>query len=233
MTRMNVMASKRDYSLVGRDSEAAIAKRPCRRRVVSHRHSAQADEGADAAQRRAGHPRHADLARRCWSASAAGGVWFWGSWWCVPFFFVYGVLYGSSTDSRWHECGHGTAFKTRWMNDCGLSDRLLHDHAQPGHLALEPYAPPHRHHHRRPRSRNRRHAAAGSAARRAQLLRHARRLARHERHGAQRAGQHQRRGKDLHSGDGAAQGDPRRPHLDGDLRRDDRAGDLPWGRCCR
>jgi fatty acid desaturase len=27
------------------------------------------------------------------------------------------VLYGSSTDSRWHECGHGTAFKTHWMNN--------------------------------------------------------------------------------------------------------------------
>ena len=51
------------------------------------------------------------------AGSAAGGIVFWGSWWCVPFFFVYGVLYGSSSDSRWHECGHGTAFKTRWMND--------------------------------------------------------------------------------------------------------------------
>ncbi|MDQ2704260.1 MAG: fatty acid desaturase family protein [Pseudomonadota bacterium] len=49
--------------------------------------------------------------------SAAGGIWFWGTWWCVPFFFVYGVLYGSSGDSRWHEAGHGTAFRTRWMND--------------------------------------------------------------------------------------------------------------------
>ncbi|MBX9458753.1 MAG: fatty acid desaturase family protein [Rhizobium sp.] len=49
--------------------------------------------------------------------SAAGAIYFWGSWWCVPFFVVYGVLYGSSSDSRWHECGHGTAFKTRWMND--------------------------------------------------------------------------------------------------------------------
>jgi fatty acid desaturase len=29
---------------------------------------------------------------------------------------VYGVLYGSASDARWHECGHGTAFKTRWMN---------------------------------------------------------------------------------------------------------------------
>ena len=27
------------------------------------------------------------------------------------------MLYGSACDSRWHECGHGTAFKTRWMND--------------------------------------------------------------------------------------------------------------------
>jgi fatty acid desaturase len=45
------------------------------------------------------------------------GAWFWGSWIAVPFFLCYGVLYGSATDSRWHECGHGTAFKTRWMND--------------------------------------------------------------------------------------------------------------------
>jgi len=48
---------------------------------------------------------------------AAGGIYFWGSWWCVPFWIAYGVLYGSACDSRWHECGHGTAFRTRWMND--------------------------------------------------------------------------------------------------------------------
>ena len=45
------------------------------------------------------------------------GIYFWGSWAAVPFFIVYGVLYGSASDSRWHECGHGTAFKTAWMND--------------------------------------------------------------------------------------------------------------------
>ncbi len=27
------------------------------------------------------------------------------------------MLYGSASDSRWHECSHGTAFKTPWMND--------------------------------------------------------------------------------------------------------------------
>ncbi|MBB5551070.1 fatty acid desaturase family protein [Rhizobium sp. MC63] len=50
-------------------------------------------------------------------AFAAGGIWFWGSWWAVPFWFAYGVMYGSACDARWHECGHGTAFRTRWMND--------------------------------------------------------------------------------------------------------------------
>lgn len=49
--------------------------------------------------------------------AAAGGIYFWGSWLSVPCWFVYGVLYGSACDSRWHECGHGTAFRTRWMND--------------------------------------------------------------------------------------------------------------------
>ncbi|WP_219419786.1 fatty acid desaturase family protein [Pseudonocardia nigra] len=45
------------------------------------------------------------------------GFAFWGSWFAVPFFLAYGVLYGSASDSRWHECGHGTAFRTRWVND--------------------------------------------------------------------------------------------------------------------
>lgn len=45
------------------------------------------------------------------------GAWLWGSAWAIPFFIAYGVLYGSASDSRWHECGHGTAFKTRWMNE--------------------------------------------------------------------------------------------------------------------
>jgi len=47
---------------------------------------------------------------------AAFGIALWPSAWSVPFWLAYGVLYGSAMDSRWHECGHGTAFKTRWMN---------------------------------------------------------------------------------------------------------------------
>lgn len=40
----------------------------------------------------------------------------WPSWWSAPFWAIYGVLYGSGGDSRWHECGHNTAFRTTWMN---------------------------------------------------------------------------------------------------------------------
>ena len=29
---------------------------------------------------------------------------------------IYGVLYASASDARWHEAGHGTAFKTDWLN---------------------------------------------------------------------------------------------------------------------
>lgn len=50
----------------------------------------------------------------------AGGTLAWvalGSWWAVPAFAVYGALYGGAADSRWHEAGHGTAFRTRWPND--------------------------------------------------------------------------------------------------------------------
>ena len=45
------------------------------------------------------------------------GVALWGSWWALPVFAIYGVLYASAADSRWHEMGHGTPFKTLWMNN--------------------------------------------------------------------------------------------------------------------
>jgi fatty acid desaturase/NAD(P)H-flavin reductase/nitrite reductase/ring-hydroxylating ferredoxin subunit len=40
-----------------------------------------------------------------------------GSWLAVAPYLVYAVLYASTSDSRWHEAGHGTAFATEWMND--------------------------------------------------------------------------------------------------------------------
>lgn len=50
-------------------------------------------------------------------AFAVGGIATWGSLWSMPFWLAYGVLYGSASDSRWHECSHGTAFRTAWMNN--------------------------------------------------------------------------------------------------------------------
>jgi fatty acid desaturase len=46
---------------------------------------------------------------------AAAVIALWGSVWVLPFVLAYGILYGTSSDSRWHESGHGTAFRTRWM----------------------------------------------------------------------------------------------------------------------
>lgn len=40
----------------------------------------------------------------------------WGTWWVIMPYIIYSVLYASSSDSRWHEASHGTAFKTDWMN---------------------------------------------------------------------------------------------------------------------
>ena len=34
----------------------------------------------------------------------------------VPYI-AYSALYASTSDSRWHESGHGTAFKSEWMNN--------------------------------------------------------------------------------------------------------------------
>ncbi len=50
------------------------------------------------------------------AGSAALAVATWGTWWAVPAFLLYGTIY-SSSDARWHECGHGTPFRTHWLNE--------------------------------------------------------------------------------------------------------------------
>jgi MocE subfamily Rieske [2Fe-2S] domain protein len=49
--------------------------------------------------------------------SGAATWWLWPSWWAALPYLVYATIYASSSDSRWHEAGHGTAFKTDWMNN--------------------------------------------------------------------------------------------------------------------
>jgi fatty acid desaturase len=108
--------ARRDYSLTGRDGQRAVehglAGADWYRAPISRKRLKELMQRKDG------------LAIRdtlIWFAALGltGGLawYFWGGWWCLPFFVAYGVLYGSSSDSRWHECGHGTAFRTRWMND--------------------------------------------------------------------------------------------------------------------
>jgi fatty acid desaturase/NAD(P)H-flavin reductase/nitrite reductase/ring-hydroxylating ferredoxin subunit len=40
-----------------------------------------------------------------------------GSLWMLLSYAIYSVIYTTPSDSRWHETGHGTAFKTDWMNN--------------------------------------------------------------------------------------------------------------------
>ncbi|HEY5911009.1 MAG TPA: fatty acid desaturase [Verrucomicrobiae bacterium] len=107
-----------DYSLVGRDSVLAIQKGL-----------------AEATWYTSPVPREKMrelLARRDWPAVRDTILWFtliigsgwaaykfWqaGSWWAAMPFMIYGALYASTSDSRWHESGHGTAFKTDWLNN--------------------------------------------------------------------------------------------------------------------
>jgi Na+-transporting NADH:ubiquinone oxidoreductase subunit F len=49
--------------------------------------------------------------------SGWGTFAFWGTAWVVPIYLLYAVLYATASDSRWHEAGHGTAFKTDWLNN--------------------------------------------------------------------------------------------------------------------
>ncbi|HUZ46306.1 MAG TPA: fatty acid desaturase family protein [Terriglobia bacterium] len=113
---MGVEGSRRDYSLIGRDTKLA-----------EERGLANADWYAckiprarmkELIQRRDG-PAIRDTL--IWlsviALSGVLGYMTWGTWWAVPCFFVYGLFYGSASGPRWHEAGHRTAFKTMWMND--------------------------------------------------------------------------------------------------------------------
>jgi fatty acid desaturase len=121
MSATNTMAKparvpRRDYSLIGEDG-----------RLAQERGLASADWYAAPVPRKQLKElmkRHDGPAIRdtaIWIGAlvffGGAGALLWGHWLALPCFIIYGVLYGSSSDSRWHECGHGTAFKTRWMND--------------------------------------------------------------------------------------------------------------------
>lgn len=113
---MATQITKRDYSLVGRDTKLAEERGLANADWYQCNISRQRLK--ELMQRRDG-PAVRDTI--LWFAliitSGTLGYFTWGTWWAVPCFLVYGTLYASTSDSRWHESLHRTAFKTTWMND--------------------------------------------------------------------------------------------------------------------
>lgn len=116
MTAAPHIIKARDYALTGPESQRAVERGLA---SAEWYHSDVPRKEMKALMRRSDAPATRDTA--LWfgllGVTGAFGIWLWGTWAAVPFFVVYGVLYGSACDSRWHECGHGTAFKTEWKND--------------------------------------------------------------------------------------------------------------------
>jgi len=107
---------KLDYSLVGVNSTAAVEKGLAE--ADWYQCPVPRETMRKLLERRDG-PAMRDIA--LWVVLIAGFGWatcaLWGTWWAVLPYLAYAVLYASTSDSRWHESGHGTAFRTDWMNN--------------------------------------------------------------------------------------------------------------------
>ena len=69
--------------------------------------------------------------------NTAAMAWTWGTWWCVPFFMLQGVLLNYLYAPQ-HECDHFTAFEHRWLNIlvariCGFIIFLTNDYHRFSH----------------------------------------------------------------------------------------------------
>ncbi|MCI5109947.1 MAG: fatty acid desaturase family protein [Marivita sp.] len=108
--------AKRDYSLLGPNARQAVETGLA---AAEWYHTDIPRKQMKELMQRSDQPAIRDtvILFACMVLFAAIGIALWPSWWSAPFWLAYGVLYGSAMDSRWHECSHGTAFKTRRYND--------------------------------------------------------------------------------------------------------------------
>jgi MocE subfamily Rieske [2Fe-2S] domain protein len=105
-----------DYSLVGKDTILAIQKGLAE--ATWYTSPVPRDKMRELLERRDGPAlRDCIIWLILFVGSGVCGYLLWGTWWAILPFMVYGVLYATCADSRWHECGHGTAFKTDWLNN--------------------------------------------------------------------------------------------------------------------
>jgi fatty acid desaturase len=113
---LRVEITRRDYSLIGLDAKLAEERGLANAEWYSCKISRP--RLIELMQRRDG-PAIRDTL--IWFAAliitGTLGYLTWGTWWTVPCFVVYGVLYNSAAGPRWHEASHRTPFKTTWMND--------------------------------------------------------------------------------------------------------------------
>ena len=108
-------APLKDYSLIGRDTALAVERGLAE--ADWYTSPVPKDVLRELLERRDG-PALRDTALYFGLIVASGYATyaFWGTWWALAPMMIYGVLYASASDARWHEAGHGTAFKTDWLN---------------------------------------------------------------------------------------------------------------------
>ena len=108
-------ARLKDYSLIGRDTALAVERGLAE--ADWYTSPVPKDVLRELLERRDG-PALRDTAVYFGLIFASGYATyaFWGTWWALAPMMIYGVLYASASDARWHEAGHGTAFKTDWLN---------------------------------------------------------------------------------------------------------------------
>ena len=109
------MTTLRDYSLTGTSTKRAVEIGLA---TAEWYHTDIPRKEMKALMKREDGPALRDMALfyGLMLATAAAAILLWPSWWAAPFLFVYGTLYTSGADSRWHEAGHGTAFRTDRYN---------------------------------------------------------------------------------------------------------------------
>lgn len=117
---MSILQQQRSYKLAGGSSDAvALDNDVIENRVEEQWFSCRVDRRLlKQLMQRSDGPALRNFGLWLVLLIASGYVGFltWGTWWAIPAFFVYGTLY-SSSDARWHECGHGTPVRTRWLNE--------------------------------------------------------------------------------------------------------------------
>ncbi len=110
------MAANRDYSLIGTESSTSVASGLAE--ASWHISPVSREDMMELLIRRNG-PAIRDTLLWFFLIIGSGYLFFilWGSWWAIIPYFMYATLYAATSDSRWHESSHGTAFKSDWMNN--------------------------------------------------------------------------------------------------------------------